>query len=327
MFAMKIELDQISTVGHDLARPECVLATAGGFLYTSDWRGGVCVIAPDGQQRSILATEKSFVPKPNGIALLKQGCFLLCHLGDQDGGVYKLENDGTLSAFFIELDGEHLPPTNYAHVDHHDRVWVTVSTRVLPRDKAYRPDVCDGFIALVDERGARMVTDGLGYTNECCVSPDGGFLYVNETFARRLSRYAIQPDGALGRRQTVSEFGHGTYPDGLTFDEQGAVWVTSIVSNRIVRVLPDGTQQVILEDSDPQHLEWTERAFLEHKMGRQHLDKAAGQRLRNISSLAFAGADRKTIYLGCLLDTVLYRFNTHVAGWKPAHWHFPDLVL
>jgi hypothetical protein len=213
------------------------------------------------------------------------------------------------------------------HVDHQDRVWVTVSTRVSPREKAYRPDVRDGFIAVVDERGSRMAADGLGYTNECCVSPDGGFLYVNETFGRRLSRFAMRSDGALGRRQTVTEFGNGTYPDGLTFDEQSAVWITSIVSNRVVRVLPDGTQQVILEGSDPQHLHWTEQAFLGNKMGRQHLDRAVSRRLRNISSLAFAGTDRKTIYLGCLLDTVLYRFNTRVAGWKPAHWQFPDAVL
>ncbi len=321
---MNIELEHVFAVGHDLARPECVLATAGGYLYCSDWRGGVSVIAPDGRQRSIIATEKSFTPRPNGIALLKQGWFLLCHLGDQDGGVFILEKDGALSPFLIELDGEHLPPTNYAHVDHHDRVWITVSTQKSPRAKAYRPDVSDGFIVVVDERGARVVADELGYTNECCVSPDGEFLYVNETFARRLSRFAIRPDGALGHRQTVTEFGHGTFPDGLAFDEDGAVWITSIVSNRVIRVLPDGTQHVILEDSDPEHMEWTEQAFLENKMGRPHLDKAAGQRLRNISSLAFAGPDRKTAYLGCLLDTVLYRFNTGIAGWKPAHWHFPD---
>ena len=43
----------LSFVGHDLARPECVLACASGRLYASDMRGGVVVIEPDGTQRRI----------------------------------------------------------------------------------------------------------------------------------------------------------------------------------------------------------------------------------------------------------------------------------
>ena len=321
---MKIGLQEISTIGHDLARPECVLTTVGGYLYTSDWRGGVCIIAPDGRQRSLITREESFLPRPNGIALLEDGSFLLSHLGDEEGGVYKLATDGTLSEFLIELDGEGLPPTNFVHVDKTGRAWISVSTRIFPRDKAYRPDIRDGFIVMVDQRGARLVADGLGYTNEVCVSPDGNFIYVNETFARRLSRFLIKEGGMLGPRQTVTEFGHGTFPDGLAFDEEGAVWVTSIVSNRVVRVLADGTQQIILEDSSPEHLEWSERAFLNKKMGRPHLDTVKSQKLRNISSLAFGGADRKTLYLGCLLDTVLYSCKSPIPGWKPVHWHFSD---
>ena len=38
--------------------------------------------------------------------------------------------------------------------------------------------------------------------------------------------------GALGPRETVTEYGHGVYPDGLEFDAEGGFWVTSIVSNR-----------------------------------------------------------------------------------------------
>ena len=56
---------ELSFVGHDLERPECVLACASGRLFVSDGRGGVTTIAPDGTQHMI--GQSSLVP--NGIAL------------------------------------------------------------------------------------------------------------------------------------------------------------------------------------------------------------------------------------------------------------------
>jgi sugar lactone lactonase YvrE len=50
--------------------------------------------------------------------------------------------------------------------------------------------------------------------------------------SRRLSRFALQADGSLGAKEVVTEFGAGTFPDGLAFDEEGHAWVVSIVSNR-----------------------------------------------------------------------------------------------
>lgn len=87
--------------------------------------------------------------------------------------------------------------------------------------------------------GPRIVADGLAYTNECLASPDGAWLYVNETFARRLSRFAIR-GGVLGPKQVVAEFGVGEFPDGLALDVDGGVWVICVVANRVLRVDPSG---------------------------------------------------------------------------------------
>ena len=46
---------------------------------------------------------------------------------------------------------------------------------------------------------AFIAADGLGYTNEVAIHPDGRWLYVNETFARRLTRFALQADGRWAR--------------------------------------------------------------------------------------------------------------------------------
>ena len=297
-----IGLDEISFAGSALRRPECVLATRNGRLYAADWRGGVTILEPDGSQWSLLAREKHIRLRPNGIALMPDGSFLLAHLGDRTGGVYRLTEDGGLSPFCLEVEGEPLPPSNYVHLDSLGRVWITVSTRHIPRAAAYRADVADGFILLVGTDGkARMVADGLGYTNECLVHPNGKQLYVNETFARRLSSFDIAADGSLGNKRVVAEFGPGTFPDGLTFDELGGIWITSIVSNRVIHIPVAGEQTVYLEDVQQDRLTWVEEAFQEKIMGRPHLDQCHGDLLQNISSLAFGGADLKTMYLGCLL--------------------------
>jgi hypothetical protein len=198
-----------------------------------------------------------------------------------------------------------------------------VSTRKIPRATDYRPDADSGFIVVADRRGTRIVADGLGYTNEALVSPDERFLYVNETFGRRLTRFRIGTDGALSQRETVTTFGKGTFPDGLAFDRDGALWITSIVSNRVIRVAADGSQQIMLEDADAAHVDWVEAAFLAGTMDRPHLDQAAGRRLKNISSLAFGGADLRTAFLGCLVGDAITTFRAPVAGHPPVHWRYP----
>ena len=318
-----LDLAALSLLGTGLVRPECVLATRAGALYTSDWRGGVAHTAPDGTHTVYRGAQPgSRLLHPNGIALRSNGNFLLADLGETAGGVFELTRSGEVRPFLERVDGIDLPPTNFVFQDSEARVWVTVSTRRMPRAAAYRADVADGFIVLVDARGARIVADGLGYTNEAMLSPDGQWLYVNETFARRLSRFRVAADGSLGTKQIVTPFGHGTYPDGLAFDVEGHVWITSIVSNRVLRVAPDGAVTVILEDSDPTHVEWCEQAYRAGTMGRAHLDRAAGRVLQNISSLAFGGPELRTAYLGCLLGDAIACFRAPVAGHPPFHWRF-----
>ena len=311
-------------VGSGLVRPECVLANAAGDLFTSDWRGGVAHLRSNGSQALYLgAGPAGLALKPNGIAMLADGSFLLAHLGDSEGGVFRLQRDGQVAPWLLGVDGVELPPTNFVVEDPTGRFWVTVSTRLKPRALGYRRSCDDGFIVRIDARGAAIVADGLGYTNEAAVHPDGRWLYVNETFARRLSRFELRADGSLGPKEVVTEFGPGTFPDGLAFDEAGHAWVVSIVSNRLIRVAPDGNCTVWLEEADDAHLASVEQAFEAGTMGRPHLDGAPSRRLRNISSIAFAGRDRRTAVLGCLLGQRLATLRLPVAGVEPTHWHYP----
>ena len=135
-----------------------------------------------------------------------------------------------------------------------------------------------------------------------------------------MSRFALRADGSLGAKEVVTRFGPGTFPDGLAFDVAGFAWVVSIVSNRLIRVAPDGAPSLWLEDADPDHLAWVEAAYDAGTLGREHLGRAAGQLLKSISSIAFTGPDRRMAVLGCLLGDRLATLRLPVAGALPLHW-------
>ena len=318
-----LSIAELEQIGQGLVRPECVLATQAGEIFCSDWRGGVSHLRPDGTQTLYAGvTPAGIALRPNGIALLPDGSFLIAQLGAEDGGVYRLERSGQVRPWLLSVDGIDLPPTNYVVQDHAGRTWISVSTRRQPRALGYRQDCADGFIVVSDARGARIAADGLGYANEVALDPTGRWLYVNETFARRLSRFSLRADGSLGPRETVTLFGVGTFPDGLAFDEDGHAWIVSIVSNRLIRVAPNGHQTLWLEDMDPEHLAWVETAYRDGRMDRPHLDGVRSQRLRNVSSLAFCGPDRRSALLGCLLGDHLLRVDMPSAGLAPVHWSY-----
>ena len=321
--ASVLSFDHISWRGNGLNRPECVLANHAGDLFTADFRGGVAHLHSDGRQSLYLAPLVDGIAlKPNGIALLHDGSFLLTHLGQDEGGVFQLERSGAIHPWLMKVDGIDLPPTNFVVEDFAGRFWITVSTRLKPRALGYRRGCSDGFIVRVDARGAAIVADGLGYTNEVAIDPSHKWLYVNETFGRRLSKFAILANGDLGPKQVVTEFGPGVFPDGMAFDENANLWVVSIVSNRLICVSPTGEQKVWLQDCEPEHLQWVEDAYQSDAMDRPHLDGIHSEKLKNISSIAFAGADRKTGVLGCLLGDSLATVPMPYPGLTPAHWNY-----
>lgn len=322
---MMLSLDDVSLLGSDLSRPECVLATAKGDLYTADWRGGVAHLKPDGTQ--VLYTGRTAdLPeglRPNGIALEPDGSFLLANLGSEAGGVWRLTRDGQVSAYWTQIDGMPIAPSNYLVRDHLGRLWLTVSTTMVPRSLDYRSDSRSGFIAVMDEKGARIVADGLGFTNECQISPDRRWLYVNETYGRRLSRFALRDDASLGPKELIHEFGPGQFPDGLAFDEEGRIWIAGVISNQLLRLDPEGGHcEIVLSETDADHVAWVEQAFAENALGRPHMDTNPSSKLRNLSSIAFGGPDLRTGYLGCLLGQSIAMTRLAVAGVPPVHWKY-----
>ena len=323
MRSFKVAVSELQFVGHDLARPECVVATASGDLFVSDKRGGITCLRANGR-RDFIAGRNVDGFLPNGFSLLPDRSFAVANIGHL-GGAWRLMPNGELIPQVIEVKGMALPPTNFVHAEQRDgnlRLWVSVSTRQVPREQAFSREVADGYIVLKDRTDVRIVADGLGFTNETKVDPTGRWLYVNETIARRLSRFAIGERGDLGARETVAEFGEGTFPDGFEFDAEGGIWIASVVSNRLLRIAPDRSQTVILEDADPEAVTRAERHYAENRLSRADIDAGCDRVLGNLASVTFGGPDLKTVYLGSLFGERIATFRSPIAGAEPPHWRY-----
>jgi hypothetical protein len=323
MREFRVSVSDLQFIGQDLARPECVVATASGDVYVSDKRGGIVHLMPDGRQK-LLAGQGVDGFLPNGFSLLPDRSFAVANIGHL-GGAWRLMPDGELIPQVLEVKGMALPPTNFVHAEQQGgelRLWVSVSTRHVPREQAFSRDVADGYIVLKDKSDVRIVADGLGFTNETKVDPSGRWLYVNETIARRLSRFPIGARGDLGPRETVAEFGQGIFPDGFEFDAEGGIWIASVVSNRLLRLAPDGSQTVILEDADAEAVARAERHYAENRLSRADIDAGRECVLGNLASVAFGGPDLKTVYLGSLFGERIATFRSPIAGAEPPHWRY-----
>jgi sugar lactone lactonase YvrE len=308
---MQIALDQVTYTPAIFDRPESVLCTREGDVLASHRAAGVIRVSQDGRC-TILGKPDPEVAKagflPNGVALHPDGTIYVANM-DGAGGVWRIGSDGILRPHVLEVDGVALTAANFVLVDSRHRLWITSSTRCPDRSDPFNKNIHDGYIVLYDTRGARIVADGLAFTNECRLNRDETALYVCETAGARVSRFAIDQHGALRTREFWAEFDSGTYPDGCTFDSSEHLWVASPVGNRVWRVAPSGAGQLVLEDALPGRVEETEKARSAGMFGRQHFYNQKGRYLESITSIAFGGADLRTIYLGSLTSNRLARLR------------------
>ena len=108
----RLELSQLTYTGHDLVRPESVLAQPNGTLWTSDGRGGVTRINPDGSQQFLGGLGGN---EPNGLAMTDDGSLIVANLGL--GKVQKLHPDGHVEDLLTEVDGVSITTPNFVFLE------------------------------------------------------------------------------------------------------------------------------------------------------------------------------------------------------------------
>lgn len=334
-----VDRARIGTIGHDLQRPECILAEPDGTLWSADARGGVMRIAPDGTQRFIgqrasarfqsaaAATSDELEHKyttgtlPNGLAFAANGDILISNFGTDC--LELMTREGVTRTLVDRIDGQPIGKVNFVLRDSKDRIWITVSTRVNPWTTAASSRVRDGFIAVLDNGVLRVVADGFFFTNEIRLDAREEWLYIVETTGPHITRMRLH-EGAQGvelnDREVFGPAHLGGFPDGIAFDALGNLWCTLVMVDQLIALTPQGDKLVLLDDGEPA----ASKRLLDHmaagSVTPDDMMQAKGTIAPWMASVTFGGPDLRTVYVGSLMGTTIPYFTAPVAGLPMVHW-------
>jgi sugar lactone lactonase YvrE len=328
-----VDRETIRYIGQDLERPECILAEPDGALWSADARGGVVRIAPDGSQQIITQKRSQDFEDasteairylsgtlPNGLAFTKSGEILISNFGTDCLEI--MTRDGSSRVLADSIDGEPIGKVNFVLRDSHDRVWITVSTRIQNWMHALRTDLADGYIARYERGKFRIVADGFHFTNEIRFDAAEQFLYVVETTGGCISRLRVDEQGNLKDREIFGPrtLGKGAWPDGIAFDSYGNLWGTLVYSDRLWVLTPQGDLRVLLDEGDPIKVEALERAFFANQVAGDVLFATGRGIAPWMASVTFGGPDLRTVYIGSLKGKRIPYFHSPIPGLPMVHW-------
>lgn len=98
------------------------------------------------------------------------------------------------------------------------------------------------FYRLCHDFSVQCVDAGYTVANGPAVTPDGCFIYHTDSASREVYRFARHSDGTLGSRQLFIRFApEEGYPDGMTVDAEGGLWIAHWGGARVSRFLADGS--------------------------------------------------------------------------------------
>lgn len=175
----------------------------------------------------------SLAPAPGG------GLFVLCHLGHS---IVRISAAGeTLGAIDNGPDGGELRHPNDSVADAAGGVYVSTSG-----DFDLAAPARGAVLYVAPDGGLRRVADGLRYANGLAITPDGAALLVSEHLARRILRFPIGPEGALGPPRVFVRLDDLAPPsadpdplagpDGLAVDRRGNVYIAEYGAGRVLIV-------------------------------------------------------------------------------------------
>lgn len=107
---------------------------------------------------------------------------------------------------------------------------------------------------LAPDGSVAVVLEGLTISNGFCLDPSGTIAYFIDTPTGRVDVLDVSADGStLARRRpfVTIEAGAG-WPDGLTVDAEGGVWVALYGGGAVRRYLPDGRLDAVVEVATPE---------------------------------------------------------------------------
>lgn len=123
---------------------------------------------------------------------------------------------------------------NDAKADAQGRIWAGTMAMNADSDSG-------GFYRLDPDHGCRRMDGPYCIANGPAISPDGRSLFHTDSARKLVYRFALGPDGQLGKRAIFLRFeADWGSPDGMTFDADGGLWIAGWGSGTLYRFSPEG---------------------------------------------------------------------------------------
>jgi gluconolactonase len=301
-----IPLSALTKRGVGLKRPEDVVVSRDGHVWASDESSACAEILADGTLRRVGKAGG----RPNGINMDRGGRILIANFAldtPDPGGLQRLDpHTGAIEVLCGELNGRPLKASNYPLVDRAGNVWCSHSTW----DRAgAAAGSGDGFVYRVSADGrAQLMAEGFHFTNGLAMDPDESHLYVCQTMGQDVVRLPIRRDGTLGVRERYGPLlGERAIPDptleqratfgatdGCGFDQEGNLWVTLVMANKVIAITPAGKVEVIIHDPTGDLMDWP-------------------------TNVTWGGPDLRDLYIGSVRKDYVLHARCPVAGAPLAH--------
>jgi len=268
-------LDRFEELADGLNHPEGVTwSPFDGLIYAGGEGGEIYAVTLDGDVEERGSTGGSML----GLAVDGAGRVYACDAGG--GEIVRLDPaTGTVEIYARGVDGEDLDTPNVAAFGPDGMLYVTCS------GEDDRPEIVRIAPGGRTERWTAAVPR---YPNGCVVTADGSALVVVEAKAERVVRVPILHDGSAGRPEVVAEL-PDTDADGISLASDGAYWVTLYRPDGLVRIAPDGTVEVVVDEHLASHFDApTNIAWVGERLDRAVVANVGGRSL-SIGDVGVAG--------------------------------------
>jgi len=225
--------------GVQVDHPEGVAAHPDGSVWCGGEAGQVYRISADGQDVELVAQTGGFT-----LALAFGPDGALYHVDLAHRAVYRLDVQSGRTSPFVEdeIGGHRLRLPNAIAFDADGMLFLTDSYA----ESEPGPGV---FRISPDGDGMLWSAGPFSFANGIAVADDGSCVYVAETWARRVTRIPVEPDGSAGAPEPHAAL-PGTLPDGLGIGPGGRLYVACYQPSQVLRVSERGDVEVVALDDD-----------------------------------------------------------------------------
>ncbi len=210
-----------------------------GWLWFSDfYTHRVMTVDLDGRAETVVEVPQ----RPSGLGWRSNGALLIVSMRDR--ALLEL-SDGALRRV-ADLSALAGGPCNDMLFDAADRAYV--GNFGFDRHAGEAPrTTC--LIRVDPDGGIVRAADELMFTNGMVITPDSTRLVIAETYAQRLTAFAVARDGRLANRSLFAEL-PGRSPDGICLDAEGAIWVSDARGHGLLRVFEGGRIERTIHTGD-----------------------------------------------------------------------------